>query len=235
MKKSLILLIFFCSILYTAFAQKNKNTNKQANMEYGFLSGVNFNSVRKNNQNVFLKENLTNYNGVSIGAYFKLSINKLFGVKVLAQYDQNGYRLGEITFTDASGNDLAPGNVTIKTTYLNFPVVGEFTFGSKVKYYINAGPYVGFLLSSNVITKIASNSNFNGFESKEKSDSYRNTNFGISFGTGTLIPVSKKIQLHIALKNNFGLSNIAKQSIFSNNSDFKTNAFSVLAGINVSL
>jgi Outer membrane protein beta-barrel domain len=204
-------------------------------MEYGFLSGVNFNSVRKNNQNVFLKENLTNYNGVSTGAYFKLSINKLFGVKVLAQYDQNGYRLGEITFTDASGNDLAPGNVTIKTTYLNFPVVGEFTFGSKVKYYINAGPYVGFLLSSNVITKIASNSNFNGFESKEKSDSYRNTNFGISFGTGTLIPVSKKIQLHIALKNNFGLSNIAKQSIFSNNSDFKTNAFSVLAGINVSL
>jgi Outer membrane protein beta-barrel domain len=234
MKKSLILLIFFCSILYTAFAQKNKSTNKQANMEYGFLSGVNFNSVRKNNQNIFLKENLTNYTGLSIGGYFKININQLFGIKVLAQYDQNGYRLGDITFTDASGNNLAPGNVTIKTTYLNFPIVAEFTFGNKIKYYVNAGPYVGFLLSSSVISKISSTASSQASTTKTKSDGYKSTNFGVSFGTGTLIPISKKLQLHVAIKNNVGLSNIIKP-ISSDNSPLKTNAFSILAGINIGL
>jgi hypothetical protein len=234
MKKSLILSIFFCFILCIAFAQKNKSANRQTNMEYGFLSGVNFNSIRKNNQNVFLKENLTNYTGLSIGGYFKININQLFGIKVLAQYDQNGYRLGEITFTDASGNDLAPGNVTIKTTYLNFPIVGEITFGHKIKFYVNAGPYIGFLLSSNVITKISSTNNFSGFVSKEKTDGYKSINIGASLGTGALIPISKKMQLHVGIKNNFGLSNIIKP-ISSDNSPFKTNAFSILAGINIGL
>lgn len=234
MKKGLILSILFCSILYTALAQKNKSTNRKANMEYGFLSGANFNSIRKNNQNVFLKENLTNYTGLSIGGYLKININQLFGIKVLAQYDQNGYRLGEITFTDASGYELAPGNVTIKTTYLNFPIVGEFTFGHKIKYYVNAGPYIGFLVASNVFTKISSTSNFAGYSSKEKTDGYKSTNIGASLGAGTLIPIYKNIQLHIGIKNNIGLSNITKP-ISSDNSPFKTNAFSILAGVNVTL
>ncbi len=235
MKKKLLLSIFFCSILCTAFAQKNKSTNKQANMEYGFLSGVNFNTIRQNNVNTFLNETVTNYAGISVGGYFKVNINQLFGIRVLVQYDQNGYRLGDLTFTDANGINLAPGNVTIKTNYLNFPIVGEFTFGNKIKYYINAGPYIGLLLRSNVITRIYSMNGSLPSLTKDKSDAYKSTNFGIAFGTGTLIPISKKIQLHVGIKNNVGLSNIAKQSIFSDNSDFKTNAFSVLAGINVSL
>jgi hypothetical protein len=234
MKKILILSIFFCFILCKAFAQKNKNTTTLPKMEYGFLSGVNFNTIRKNNVNIFLKETLTHYTGLSIGGYFKININQLFGIKVLAQYDQNGYKLGNITFTDASGNNLAPGNVTIKPTYLNLPIVGEFTFGNKIKYYVNAGPYVGFLLRSNLIIKISSTSTSQGSTTKTKSDGYKSTNFGVSFGTGTLIPISKKLQLHVAVKNNVGLSNIIKP-ISSDNSPFKTNAFSILAGINIGL
>jgi Outer membrane protein beta-barrel domain len=234
MKKKLLLSIFFCSILYTAFAQKNKSTNKQANMEYGFLSGVNFNTIRQNNVNTFLNETVTNYAGISVGGYFKVNINQLFGIRVLVQYDQNGYRLGDLTFTDANGINLAPGNVTVKTNYLNFPIVGEFTFGNKIKYYINAGPYVGLLLRSNVITRIYSMDGSLPSLTKDKSDAYKSTNFGISLGTGTLIPISKKLQLHVAIKNNVGLSNISKP-ISSDNSPFKTNAFSILAGINIAL
>ncbi len=224
MRKSLILSIFFSSIIYTVLAQKNKSADRQINMEYGFLSGVNFNSIRKNNQTIFIKENLRSYTGLSIGGYFKLNINKLFGVKILTQYDQNGYKIGEITFTDATGNNLAPGTITNKTTYLNFPIVGEFTFGNKTKYYVNAGPYIGFLLSSNFITKISATATSEASTTKSKSDGFKSTNFGISLGTGALIPISKKVALHVGVKNNFGLTNIIKP-IATDDSKFKTNAF----------
>ncbi len=239
MKKTLTLIVFFVFIYCNVFAQLNltftrRGTYKPTKIEYGFLSGVNFNTIRQNNVNTFLNETVTNYAGISVGGYFKVNINQLFGIRILVQYDQNGYRLGDLTFTDANGINLAPGNVTIKTNYLNFPIVGEFTFGNKIKYYVNAGPYVGLLLRSNVITRIYSMDGSLPSLTKDKSDAYKSTNFGVSFSSGTLIPISKKMQLHIAVKNNLGLSNIVKP-ISSDNSLFKTNAFSMLAGINVGL
>ncbi len=192
MKKSLISSPFYSSILCTAFAQKNKSISKKNNMEYGFLSSANFNTIRKNNVNIFLKQNLTNYAGISVGGYFKVNINPSFGIKVLAQYDQNGYRLDGLSFEIGNGTGIALGNATIKTTYLNVPVAGEFTFGNKIKYYINTGPYVGFLLNSNVISKISSIANSTASTTKTKSDGHKRTNFGVAVGTGTLIPISKK-------------------------------------------
>jgi hypothetical protein len=235
MKKSLIFSILLLSLFCDAFAQptsskKNNSAEIQPKIEYGFLSGVNFNTIRQHKVNTFLKENLTNYAGLSIGGYFKLNINKQFGLKILAQYDQNGYRLEGLSFENSGGTGIASGIVTIKTTYLNFPIVGEFTFGNKIKYYINAGPYVGFLLSSNFITKISSTSNVAGSITKSKTDGYKSINIGASVGTGALIPISKKVALHFGLKNNFGLTSIIK-TITTDDSKFNTNAFSVLAGV----
>jgi Outer membrane protein beta-barrel domain len=240
MKEKTMLSILFVSFYCIVFAQANSTyttsgtLKKESKMHYGFLSGINLNTIRQENLNTFLKENVTHYTGLSIGGYLKFHLNKLFAVKVLAQYDQNGYRLGNLSFTDASGTNIAPGNVTIKTTYLNFPVVGEFTFGNKIKYYINAGPYIGFLLSSNVFTKISSTSSSPASNTKSKTDAFKKTNIGVSFGTGALIPISKIMHLHFGIKNNIGLLNIAKP-ILSDNSDFKTNAFSILAGIDIGL
>ncbi len=236
MKKSLILSVLLVSFLCPAFTQSNWSffrsaTYKEKRTEYGFLSGVNINTIRQHKVNTFLKESVTNYTGVSIGGYFKLNINKQFGLKILAQYDQNGYKLGGLSFENINGTGIAPGSVTIRTTYLNFPLVGEFTFGNKIKYYVNGGPYVGFLLSSNVITKISSTSNAIGSGTKSKTDSYKSTNIGVSLGTGALIPISKKLALHFGLKNNFGLMSIIKP-IATDDSKINTNAFSVFGGVN---
>ena len=239
MKKSLILSILFSSFYCYVFAQANSSSTKNDThiphkIEYGFLSGVNFNKIRLQGVNSYLKEYVTNYTGVSVGGYFKVNITEQFGIKALVQYDQNGYRLGELTFTDSNGFPLTTGNVTIKINYLNFPIVGEFRFGNKIKYYINAGPYIGFVLSSNIVIKIRSTNTTPEDISKEKTNSYKSTNMGASFGAGTQIPISKKIQLHVAVKNNIGLSNIIKP-IPTDSSPYKTNTFSILAGINIGL
>lgn len=226
MKKHLKLILLFVIVHSFTFAQ-NKS-------EYGFLTGVNFNSIQKNSLYTLGRESLSSSKGISLEAYYKRNINASSGVKIMAQYDQNGYRFGgpDLSLIDPVGN-IVKAEIVIRNSYLNIPIVAEYKFGKKVKGYFNAGPFIGFLTCSEIIIQYFP-VNQPTSKTKGKSDSYKSTNFGISFGGGLLVPITKKMQLNFAAKNNFGLISTIKQ-IPTDNSKFKTNAFSLLLGINICL
>jgi Outer membrane protein beta-barrel domain len=214
---SLILVLFFSN----SFAQKQ--------IEYGFLTGININSAR--GENFLAKENIGIYYGKSIGGFIKYKFSKQFGIKGQLQYDQNGYKIKNLYFEDVNGNSISgKTSITIRNTYLNIPILGEYSFGEKVKLNINAGPFIGVALGSLIIYDIdAVNANGEQFDKKQKSDSYKNLNFGLSLGAHMSIPLNKKINLITGVKNNVGLSNIFKTT-FSNNS-IKLNSFSIFTGL----
>lgn len=225
MKRHCFILILLLSITIVI--------NAQSKNEYGYLSGVNFSSVQKNKANNFLKETLTNYAGFNIGAYFKYNFTKSFGLKLLAQFDENGYKLTNITLGDANGN-IVQASITINNRYINVPILAEFSQEKKVRYYINTGPFMGVLLRSNIVKRTFAINNSEPTKHKEKSDSFKDFNVGISLGAGALVPIGKKIQFQLGIKENIGLYNTVKV-IPTDDSPFNTKAFSILIGFNIGL
>jgi hypothetical protein len=78
---------------------------------------------------------------------------------------QGGLRKGlqAITMDLPPGLPLPPGTVLYADfrnetilDYLEVPVMGRATFGRKLRFFVNAGPYVGILLRARAVTKGAS-------------------------------------------------------------------------------
>jgi hypothetical protein len=179
------------------------------------------------------KQNRGTYIGKSLGGFIKYNLSKQFGVKGFLKYDQNGYKIKDITFADINGNIISnKTNLIIRNTYINIPILAEYSFGEKIKINLNGGPFIGILLSSFLITNInAVAANGDQFPNKSKSESYNGLNMGMALGANLYLPVNKKINLLFGFNNNFGVINIFTKSTSSTN--VKSNAFSILGGISI--
>ncbi len=221
MKKYISLSLILVNLLLISKAQKNK-------IEYGFQSGVNINSAYGNGISKTVNGALT---GLHIGGHFKIQKTKHFGLKAILAYDQNGWAYRSLTFVDNNGTGLATGDLLSKLNYINLPLLAEYSFGDKIKFNLDAGVFVGYLLSNKMIRKIKEPV----ASTQKTSSSFRKSaNLGVSVGGGVQIPVSAKIKLDLGIQNNLGLLNIYK-SATTNTSTIKTNAFSVLCGITFNL
>ncbi|MBL0145128.1 MAG: PorT family protein [Chitinophagaceae bacterium] len=225
MKKYLTPTIF-CSILFL-FSNAQK-----INFEYGLHGGINIGSA---NGNAISKDYKSVLIGPSFGGHVKLNVTNEFGIKVLAQYDQYGWMYRSLTFVSANGTDLVKGNVLHKLNYLNLPVLAEYSYGSKIKFNINAGIFLGIPLSNKIVIKYQAPLPANQPSTTESSsDYYKKMNFGISVGTGLQVPVTKKLKLDFGVSDNYGLSNIYKSQTGSGNV-IKTNAVTISTGFTISM
>jgi hypothetical protein len=129
--------------------------------------------------------------------------------------------------------------------YLEVPLMGKLEFGKKLKYYVNAGPYLGFLL--NAEQKTSGTSKFfldkNGTipltiqgqplpaqsmnATTNIEDDIRSTNLGLTGGGGVAIPVWNRSALLLDARAAYGLKSIQK--------DIATNGSSRTGGIFLTL
>lgn len=208
-------------IFFTSIAQKNK-------IAYGFQSGVNLNTAYGNES---LKKYAGTTAGLHIEGHFKIDITAHFGLKAILGYDQNGWVYRSLTFTNDVGNDLGSGNLKEKLNYLNLPIIAEYTFGKKIKFYADAGIFAGYLLKYTIVRKIKEPV---ASTTKTTSDFRKATNYGFTAGVGLQFPIASKIKLDFGLRNNLGLANIYKP-VSTENGTIKTNSLSILAGVTCSL
>jgi Outer membrane protein beta-barrel domain len=236
MKKTILIVLFFVITNKALIAQTpNWEVNiygkeiVQKKMEYGFLTGVNLNTAR--GKNILPKKDLGTYIGKSIGGFFKINLSKKLGIKCMLQYDQNGYKLKNLTFADINGNTISnPTNVIIRNTYMNIPILAEYSIGEKVKVNFNAGPFIGLGLSNFILLGIDGvAANGEQLSKKQKSESFKKFNVGLSVGINAAVPLTKKMDFNFGVKNNFGVTNIFKS--IPNDNSINLNAFSVLGGV----
>ena len=212
-------------LISLVFIVSNKILQAQKSAEYGFLTGVNLNTVK--GKNIISAENLGMYVGNSFGGYYKQNFSEKFGLKVLLQYDQNGYKLKNLVFENGTG-------LAIRNTYLNIPVLAEYSFGKKIKVALNAGPYLGLQLVSNLLyEKNSVDILGNVSPRKQKSESFKDINIGFSAGANLSTALTKQMSFHFGIQNKFGATNIYKTII--NGSEARLNAFSILAGVGFKL
>jgi hypothetical protein len=121
-----------------------------------------------------------------------------WSLKAKVVYDQKGWGNGFIA-------DLSTGqtvtNVDYNYNYITVPVMANWHFGKTRNWYLNFGPYVGFLLSAEV-------KDYN-LDVKPYSTT---TDAGLAAGIGVKIPLSKKLKFFIEYDGQNGIVDIFKNS-----------------------
>jgi len=216
--------LLFASFCFTSTAQKNK-------FSYGFQTGVIINSASGTAIYNHSKSTLT---GFSFGGHLKVQTSNHVAFKVLLSYEQNGWVYRNLYFQDATGTSptgLALADVYNKLHYLNLPILTEYSFGNKIKFSLDGGIFLGFLVHNKSVIKIKDPT---APDQSFKSNARHTINWGVSAGAAVQFPIRHKLKLDFGLRNNFGLANINK-SQDGGNSSIRTNAFSILTGLSFEL
>ena len=145
---------------------------------------------------------------------FSSEINKTLSVVSDLNYETKGFLVKNAIMTDSYGNDLGEGTTKVKNNYSILAIKARIKFGDKVNYYINAGPYFGYLLNSKEYNTPYTPITFGGVyyngSEKDVTSNFKNIDFGLSAGIGLIVPISNKFQFNTEINNNFGFNNISK-------------------------
>lgn len=185
MKKIFTFLLLAGSCL-TAFSQE------KGNVEFGFNIGYNLATVQAGTET-----NSEYRSGVNIGGYADFYLSNSWSIKAKLTYDQKGWNSG--TFTNLNTGDSYRTNFHFD--YLTIPVVANWHFGRTKNWYLNFGPYAGFLLSANETA--------GKLDLKDYSTS---VDAGLVFGMGVKIPVSSKVKVLLEFDGQAGFSDLVKDN-----------------------
>lgn len=164
--------------------------------------------------------------GFLAGIFGQYNFNSTYSLKLAANYQQKGSKL-EISQQDLQGYDYVLDG-KIKLEYITIPLLFRGTFGSSnVKFFVNAGPYLGILMTNK--TTINANSQYNEpGRTVDNTDSTKSTDFGVSAGLGLQIPIATKSALTFEIRDDIGLTNI---SDYTSDGSTKTNSLSFIVGL----
>ena len=186
MKKTKLLLTLLCLCAYVANAQE------QGSIEFGVGAGVNFSTVTEGDNTSNNGGSRTAFNAGISGDFF---FSDRWSIKVKAQYDSKGWKNGYVE--DYNTNTYSEG--PMKLNYITVPVMANWHFGKTRNWYLNFGPYVGFL----------ANAKIEGYDAKY---AFKSVDSGLALGIGVKIPVSERCKVFIEYDGQAGLTNIAKES-----------------------
>lgn len=162
---------------------------------------------------------LENKEGVSFtgGLALQYNVTNTLAVKLGAAFEIKGADL-ERTDIQTKGK--------INIDYISVPLLLKARFGKNLKFFVNAGPYLGILMSSK--TKLDAYSG-NPEQEIDNDSTNKKIDFGISGGIGLEIPFGKNGAFTIELRDNFGMTNIS-ESLELNAPEIKTHTANVMVG-----
>lgn len=214
LRNSILITLILCSSL--TFGQTNK-------FEVGLEMGPSLISLRGND---FLDKNNDISFGFSSGFTFQYNFPKLISIRTNISFERKGLTT-QGTATDEYGNQIGEITFHSKFDYLTIPLLVRLTFGKKINFFINAGPYIGYLIQQKNVIEA-----FGEYPKTEtdNTDNFKRTDFGITTGLGARFPIKSKLFLSLEIRNNLGLTNISSVPVV-NDGTIKTNSTIILIGI----
>lgn len=159
------------------------------------------------------------------GFIFQYNFKNFLSLKAGLSYQRKGYQLTDIPFVDNSGNMQGTGKISSRLDYLTFPILVKASFGKKVNFFVNAGPYAGYLLKKTDRTQI--NGTSNTYTDDLNNNGMNRWDFGIASGIGIAIPIRTFWVISIEARNYSGLLDIAD----SDNTQWLTNTTDLRVGV----
>ncbi|WP_430403773.1 porin family protein [Fluviicola sp.] len=160
------------------------------------------------------------------GFIFQYNFKNFLSLKTGISYQRKGYQLKDITPVDQNGNILSTtATSSSRLDYLTFPILVKASIGKKVNFFVNAGPYIGYLLQKTDRLK------YDGSTTTSKDDLSINGmnrwDFGVAGGIGIAIPIRTFWVISIEARNYSGLLDIAQSS----NTKWLTNTTDLRVGV----
>lgn len=126
-------------------------------------------------------------------------------------------------------------NMDVDIYSINFRILPEIRLGKKFGFYINLGPYFGFIVNTHKIETASSGNISGGHNSWEESgsadDDFNGLDFGISSTLGLEIPLIKRFFLLTDISYGVGISNIGDGPMGSYAGKINSNNFYITAGL----
>jgi len=213
------MVLLLCTLSLSAFCQANL-------FDVGVEGGFNVSSLR--GSEIF--DDHTSAIGYSGGLSFQYNFKKIFSLRTGGYFERKGSSF-YYEVRSASGGKLGTADGKEKFDYLTVPVLVRATFGNKLAYFFNAGPYFGFLLKQV--------EHIDGYHDSpetndDHTDFYKGTETGLSVGLGLAYVLKEKFALSFEARNNLGLTNTSAVEIYDGGS-IKTNALNFLLGFSYKL
>jgi hypothetical protein len=224
--RNLIITIFFISIgmSFTLRAQNNR-------YDWGIEGGPNFSTMIVKNY-PYLEDNIKPAIFGSAGFIFQFNTKKILSFKTGFSFQRKGFQTSDFIFTDNSGNYIGKGKSISTFDYITLPLLVKASFGKKVKFFVNAGPYGGFLLAQTDHFKLSGHDDYvtkNDFKYTNRWD------FGFAGGIGVAIPIKEFFQISVEVRNYSGILNINKANVdmqvSGNGSKLYTNTTDLRVGV----
>jgi len=214
LRNSILIILILCSSL--VFGQTNK-------YEVGLELGPSLNSLRGND--ILDKNNDFSF-AFSSGLTFQYNFPKFISIRTNISFERKGLTT-QGSATDQDGNQIGELTIHSNFDYLTIPILGRLTFGKKINFFVNAGPYIGYLIKQTDVTEA-----FGEYPKTENdnTDNFKRTDLGITTGLGVRFPIKNKLFLSLEIRNNFGLTNISSVPVV-NDGAIKTNSTNLLIGI----
>ncbi|MBP6557949.1 MAG: PorT family protein [Flavobacterium sp.] len=169
------------------------SAQKKGDIEFGFNVGYNNSTV---SETYYTADTSAGFNfGGSMDYYF----SNTWSIKGKLIYDQKGWDNGYIE--NSEGFEY---NTDFNVNYLTVPVMANWHFGTKKNWFLEFGPYMGFLLN-------AEDSRFG----TDVTDAFNSTDIGLALGIGVKIPLNDKIKLFFEYEGQGGLNDIFKDNYYS--------------------
>lgn len=183
------------------------SAQKKGDVEFGVNIGYNNSSVSDSYES---SDSGTGFNfGGSMDYYF----SDTWSIKGKLIYDQKGWDNGVIV--DDDGFEYI---TDFNLNYLTVPIMANWHFGNKKNWYLEFGPYFGFLMNAEE-TRFGT----------DLTEAFNSNDFGLALGLGVKIPVSDKLKLFFEFDGQGGFNDIFQQ----NDYDAVTNSRSSLnVGLN---
>jgi len=144
------------------------------------------------------------------GPSFYYPVSKGFSVKTNLLFETKG-AAGIMPYYE-KGTSRGMYKTDVNYRYLTIPVLFNLTFGSRLKYELSTGPYMGFLLSQK--TTWTNPSDGDDINNKDMSV-YRPGDAGWIFGTGCRYYLNNRWSVNMEIRWNAGLSNIASKPVMN--------------------
>jgi opacity protein-like surface antigen len=211
-----ILSVFFVKPIH---AQDNK-------LEIGIEGGPSLTTLRSNLIGTSgLEIVLSSITGLTFQNNFTETISFRSGIN----YENKGASI-ESRFTDEQGHTIGSAKFRYNYHYITLPLLIKASFGNKTKFFINGGPYVGYLLKQ-TFPSPAINVNGTSSESNtiDNTEYHKRIDFGLTGGLGLSFSLGVKTSLNTELRYNHGLTNTLKNP--ARNYSTKTSSINILIGL----
>lgn len=223
MKKGIVVLFVLFSMF--TFAQTTK-------LRFGVHAGVNYSGLRGYtipDGYEFLYDESAAFGyigGISINYQLKEKLSLL----VELNYERKTQK-ADNTFEIRFSFDQTPQlyNFTSKRhfDYLVLPILMNYHFKDKNSFFVNGGPFVGYLLKATLTSDL----DVPELDTSDVdlSNDFKKLDYGLAVGLGKNFDIGAKNSIHIEIRNNLGLAKINKNDVW-NGGHIRTNSLNFRVG-----